>query len=191
MKSIINLPGFINESALTGYSYYFKSPKRSLYYSGLKQPVVFSAAEQEGEVIEVYGCNAGDIQLGEGANTVCINPDTFWNNGAYDFGDPRPPGGGGGGGGYDEGGGTINMDKACGTAATKCYPPGTHISRCAVLRCEKNYCDRPGVDCTADEESRAGAAETEYEAAICELAPCGKRPASYGWTGGFLRSLFN
>jgi len=60
-------------------------------------------AEQSDEVIVIHGnCLDSEIQLGEGANKVCINPLTFWGQVLAPIGPsvpplPVPPGGGGGG----------------------------------------------------------------------------------------------
>lgn len=62
-----------------------------------------ASESQPGEVINIHGCGPGEIRLGEGNNTVCINPGLFWNdqrgNTVLPTAPPPHRGGGGSGGG--------------------------------------------------------------------------------------------
>lgn len=168
MKSKYALPGFINESAAIGANGHLNFFRQTFNYSKQIKPSVYPSAEVRGwEVVEIFGshnpCGAGDIQLGEGENSVCINPDTFWGEDPYTP-PPQPPGGGGGGG-YDSGGGTVGMDIECIDAASKASCRPGHPSPyylCEVLKCRIEYC-KGNDNCTASERQKAANAKVLSE----------------------------
>jgi len=72
------------------------------------------------------------------------------------------------------GGGTVNMDRACRDAANRCLVPTTVQARCAVLKCQRDYCGNHA--CTDDERQKSDSAREEYATVPCDAFPCRPRP---------------
>lgn len=192
MKNNINFPGFINDSSVIEANGYFKTSSNHLIIPKIKHSVYPAVQEQEVEYIDVFGshpCGAGDIQLGEGENTVCINPDTIWSDPPTN---PQPPGGGGGGGGggpYSDGPG---MERTCKGANIKAgctagMPSPMH--RCETLLCQTKYCE--DYTCSPTEQRAADNASTEINNTdVCEIR-CKdfKRDRSSFFNQNFLQAI--
>jgi hypothetical protein len=90
----MRVPGFNAEASLHRIGHYEASGKT------IDSPAKMSGKIHPAEVIEVFSCNPGFLELGEGENMVCI-PDPSWAQGGGDApgGPHEEPYGGGGGGG--------------------------------------------------------------------------------------------
>ena len=90
----MNMPGFTADATLYKTSGRYQTSRNMI---NLPTQMIYAA-----EVIEVHGCRPGTLQLGEGEDMVCIDPNDPWDG--HDGGE-GPPGGGPSGGGPSQGGG--------------------------------------------------------------------------------------
>jgi hypothetical protein len=93
----MNTPGFNAAASLYKTSGHYLSSRNMINLS-----TQMAGAIHPAEVIEVEGCRPGFIQIGEGDNMVCIDPNNPWagrGGGSSGFGTGSGGGGGRGGGG--------------------------------------------------------------------------------------------
>jgi hypothetical protein len=166
----MTIPNFTAGNTLSASSGHYRTSRRPAN-AARRVGELFTAAE----VINIHGypvCEEGEIQLGEGASTTCINPITFWGELAPIPGGPpgggTGGGGGAGGGGVPSGGGTMLMDTFCVNANKGC-PINSLSHTCAILKCQEEYCNTNL--CTGDEKQKGRDAAELQEHAMCELAP--------------------
>src|SRR6266516_1410431 len=96
----MNMPGFTAVATLYKTSGHYQT-NRNL----INLPTQMVSAIYPAEVIEVEGCRPGLLQLGEGEDMVCIDPNDPWAGGGGGDGGGGPPGGGSSGSGPSGGGG--------------------------------------------------------------------------------------
>ena len=101
----MNIPAFTAEAALYKNSGYYRASQCKSFTRAVKP--IWPAAE----IIEVHGCNAGFIQVGEWPNAICVPDPNLTGTGSDDQGD----------GPSDNGGPT-----GTGTRPPKGAPRGSH-----------------------------------------------------------------
>jgi hypothetical protein len=162
----MRVPGFNAEASLHRIRHY-----------GAIGKAIDSTAKMSGKIhpaerIEVYGCNPGFLELGEGENMVCI-PDPSWGGGggAPHGGEHEPTGGGPGSGG---GGGRPRppspaerkkLCKQCKANADKCLAQ----AQLAERTCSNNAKTMAASRCEVSGRHEVGETVTPWGCSISDL----------------------
>jgi hypothetical protein len=170
----MRLPGFGAEMALSNTHGNYRVQVQMINGSLGVAHLHYAVASQSGETINIKGCGANEIRLGEGENVTCLRPSTFWSEQPPIYVPPPPPGGGGGGGGGAQPEMTP-LDIACARANKDCRPglPSTY-PLCMTIRCQKDYCDNNPCSDADKQKSRDAKALYEYEE--CASVPKCEKP---------------
>ena len=148
---MMSLPAFTAEAALYKTSGHYRSGRNTIkQMTGTMSP----ALARDEEIINVTSCGPGQLQLGEGENMVCINPnDPFGTGGNGGPADTGPgggdgPGSGGNGGTKGQGQDPKYANRHC--SCHKCAPGGGDVDGKCKSVCQNKdvFTGGEGLYCT-------------------------------------------